>query len=133
VEGKQDPFADRELEALEAKLNESLDRWGQAAEAWDKSLLSAVSTSKGAIKHQLEGLSKKLTQAYKKKNEELVSQVRKAALHLLPEGMLQERAFPAVPFLVKYGFRFVDDLYESLDIERFQHQIIPLDYSSHNS
>jgi len=132
VEGKQDPSADRELEVLEARLNESLDRWSKAAEQWDKSLLQAVSTSKGAIKHQLEGLAKKLTQAYKRKNEELVDQVRKAALHLLPEGTLQERAFPAVPYLVKYGFRFVEDLYESLDIERFQHQVIHLDYSSHN-
>ncbi len=129
VEGKQDPFADRELEVLEAKLNEALDQWGRAAEQWDKSLLSAVSTSKGAIKHQLEGLARKITQAYKRKNEELVAQVRKAALHLLPEGTLQERAFPAVPFLVKYGFRFVDDLYESLDIERFQHQVMDIDYS----
>lgn len=129
VEGKQDPSADRELDALEAKLDESLDRWGRAAEAWDKSLLSAVSTTKGAIKHQLEGLSRKLTQAYKRKNEEIVAQIRKAALHLLPEGTLQERAFPAVPYLVKYGFRFVDDLYASLDIERFQHQVMDIDYS----
>ena len=132
VEGKQDPSADRELEALEGKLNESMERWGRAAEQWDKSLLQAVSTAKGAIKHQLEGLSRKLTQAYKRKNEELVAQVRKAALHLLPEGTLQERAFPAVPFLVKYGFRFVDDLYESLDIERFQHQVMDIDYSGGN-
>jgi len=132
VEGKQDPSADRELEVLEAKLDESLERWGQAAEQWDKSLLSAVSTSKGAIKHQLEGLARKLTQAYKKKNEELVAQVRKAALNLLPEGQLQERTFPAVPFLVKYGFRFVEDLYESLDIERFKHQVMDIDYSGGN-
>jgi len=132
VEGKQDPSADRELEVLETNLNESLDRWGKAAEHWDKSLLSAVSTTKGAIKHQLEGLARKLTQAYKKKNEELVAQVRKAALHLLPEGTLQERAFPAVPYLVKYGFRFVDDLYESLDIERFEHQVMDIDYSGGN-
>ena len=132
VEGKQDPSADRELEALEAKLNESLDRWGRAAEQWDKSLLQAVSTAKGAMKHQLEGLARKLTQGYKKKNEDLVAQIRKAALHLLPEGTLQERAFPAVPFLVKYGFRFVDDLYESLDIERFQHQVMEIDYSGGN-
>jgi bacillithiol biosynthesis cysteine-adding enzyme BshC len=132
VEGKQDPLADRELEALEAKLDESLDRWGQVAEQWDKSLLQAVSTAKGAIKHQMEGLSRKLTQAYKKKNEDLVAQVRKAALNLLPEGQLQERAFPAVLFLVKYGFRFVDDLYESLDIERFQHQAMTINYSAGN-
>jgi bacillithiol biosynthesis cysteine-adding enzyme BshC len=132
VEGKQDPSADRELEALEAKLNESLERWGQAAEQWDKSLLQAVSTARGGIKHQLEGLSRKLTQAYKRKNEELVAQIRKAALHLLPEGILQERAFPAVPYLVKYGFRFVDDLYESLDIERFEHQVMDIDYSGGN-
>jgi bacillithiol synthase len=132
VEGKQDPSADRELEVLEAKLNESLDRWGQAAEQWDKSLLQAVSTAKGAINHQLEGLARKLTQAYKRKNEELVAQVRKAALHLLPEGTLQERTFPAVPFLVKYGFRFVDDLYESLDIEHFEHQVMDIDYSEGN-
>lgn len=132
VEGKQDPSADRELEALEVKLNESLERWGQAAEQWDKSLLQAVSTAKGAIKHQLDGLARKLTQAYKRKNEELVAQVRKAALHLIPEGTLQERAFPTVPYLVKYGFRFVDDLYESLDIERFQHQVMNIDYSEGN-
>ena len=132
VEGKQDPSADRELEALDNKLNESLERWGQAAEQWDKSLLQAVSTAKGAIKHQLEGLARKLTQAYKRKNEELVTQVCKAALHLLPEGTLQERAFPAVPYLIKFGFRFVDDLYESLDIERFEHQVMDIDYSEGN-
>lgn len=118
-----------ELENLETKLDEALDHWGQTAETLDKSLLQAVSTARGAIKHQLEGLARKLTQSYKKKNEDLVAQVRKAALHLLPDGQLQERTFSVVPYLVKYGFQFVDDLYESLDVERFEHQVMDIDYS----
>ncbi len=130
VEEKMDRPVVWELEGMEAKVDEALNHWGQAAEAVDKSLIQAVSTARGAIKHQLEGLARKLTQSYKRKNEELVAQIRKAALHLLPEGILQERAFPAVPYLVKYGFRFVDDLYESLDIERFEHQVMDINYSA---
>ena len=92
----------------------------------EPTLIDTVQNVKGRIDHQLDILEKKILQAYKKRNEVISQQLHKAKNNLYPNNNLQERELNLVPFLFKYGFGFIDRLYEALDISNFDHQIFRL-------
>ena len=75
---------------------------------------------------QLKKLKEKLFQAHKKKNKILRDQIYKVKNNLFPEDKLQERMISIVFFLAKYGFDFIDTLYDSMDINAQDHQILNL-------
>ena len=81
---------------------------------------------KGRILGQMDGLEKKILQAYKKRNEVIGQQIHKAQNSLYPNNNFQERELNILPYLFKYGLGFIDQLYESLDISNFEHQVIKI-------
>lgn len=93
---------------------------------FDPTLKDAVQNVKGRILHQVEQLENKIVQSYKKRNEVIIQQINKAAHHLFPKRQLQERALNAAPFLFKYGWEFVQKIYDELDVTNFDHQIIEM-------
>jgi uncharacterized protein YllA (UPF0747 family) len=74
----------------------------------------------------MEGLENKILQAYKKRNDVISQQIYKAKNHLYPNNQLQERVLNITPFLFKYGWGFVERLYEAMDISNYDHQVITL-------
>jgi uncharacterized protein YllA (UPF0747 family) len=90
----------------------------------DPTLTEFVKSTQGRIQNQLEGLEKKILQSFKKKNEVIQQQIYKAHHSLLPNNHLQERELNITPYLFKYGFGFIDQLYEAIDISNFEHQIV---------
>ncbi len=83
--------------------SESFTRLKQAVVAFDPSLQSAVDTAAGRVAHEGEHLEKKLMQVWKRRQEESVQQIRRAAGQLFPFGGLQERTFSILGFAAKYG------------------------------
>ncbi len=81
----------------------SFARLKQAVVAFDPSLTSAVDTATGRVLHEGENLEKKLMQVWKRRQEESVQQIRRAAGHLFPFGGLQERTFSILGFAARYG------------------------------
>jgi uncharacterized protein YllA (UPF0747 family) len=53
-------------------------------------------------------------------------QLHKAVLNLYPHQQLQERVFNIVPYLIKYGYAFMDKLDKAVDIEEYGHQILSM-------
>lgn len=90
----------------------------------DPTLDKAVENSKGKIDFQINQLEKKIFQAYKRVNDVQRKQIYNAANHIYPNRTLQERQLNIVPFLFKYSFEIIDLLYDALDIENFDHQLI---------
>ncbi len=76
--------------------------------------------------HQLDGLDKKLTQAAKRQNETLTSQLHKASAAVYPGGHLQERALSLLPFLNKHGDGLIRQIYEAIDLGDYEHQVVQL-------
>ncbi|MFQ5866141.1 MAG: bacillithiol biosynthesis cysteine-adding enzyme BshC [bacterium] len=113
--GKASECIEKDLQSLEDEVN-----------SFDSTLKDTVEVVKGKINHQIDVLEKKILQAYKKRNEIVRSQIYKAKNNLYPNNHLQERELNVVPFLFKYGFGFIDRLYEALDISNFEHQIFRL-------
>ncbi len=76
------------------------------------------------MNQQLNFLEKKVRQAATKRNEIAVQQLHKAVDNLFPNQRLQERVFNIVPYLIKYGAAFMDQLDQAIDIEVADHQFL---------
>jgi bacillithiol biosynthesis cysteine-adding enzyme BshC len=94
--------------------------------AFEPTLKESAELAKGNMNRQGKFLEKKILQAAVKRNEIAVQQLRKAADNLYPRRHLQERMFNVVPYLLKYGYAFMEKLDRSLDIEGSDHRIITM-------
>lgn len=120
---------DQMEEKLDKIRNETKDRLDSSLKeisSFDPSLEKTVEHSKIKIDFELKKLKEKLFQAHKKKNKILRDQIYKVKNNLFPENKLQERMISIVFFLVKYGFGFIDILYDSININTQDHQILYL-------
>jgi bacillithiol biosynthesis cysteine-adding enzyme BshC len=103
----------------------SFARLRDSVVAFDPSLRSAVDTSAGHVAHQGELLEKKLMQVWKRRQEESVAQIRRAAGQLFPHGGLQERRLSILGFAARYGPGLLPRIAASLPAPG-AHALIPL-------
>ncbi len=75
------------------------------------------------IQHQMNVLEGKVIQAAKKNQEIVGRKLTKLENTLCPNRHLQERVFNVTPFLMKYGFSWLDELYQAVDLTHFDHQV----------
>ncbi len=94
--------------------------------AFDPGLEKTVDMSLGKINQQIEFLHKKILKAAKQRDAIITQQLSKAIHNLYPNNHLQERVFNITPFLIKYGFALMDQLYNAIDIDSHDHQIVRL-------
>lgn len=92
----------------------SFRRLEEAVAAFDPSLRSALQTAAGKMQHEGRELERKLMQVWKRRQEESVAQIRRAAGHLFPHGELQERSISALGYLARYGPDFLSRVREGL-------------------
>lgn len=110
-------------EAKEGIKNQ-LNFLSRELETFEPSLKKTLKLSFGKIDYELKELEKKVFQAHKKRNSILTSQIHKAKTNLFPDGKLQERQLSILPYLTKYGFKFIDFLYDNIDIRDRDHQLV---------
>ncbi|MGD0783043.1 MAG: bacillithiol biosynthesis cysteine-adding enzyme BshC, partial [Candidatus Aminicenantales bacterium] len=110
------------LQAFE-HLDGDLDALKSGIAAFEPTLGDAAGQTQGKIRQQLEFLDRKVRQAAKKRDEIALRQLQKSVDHLYPGGRLQERVFNIVPYLMKYGYSFLDRLDRSVEIGAFGHQV----------
>lgn len=115
---------DKKLEEKIAKIKELLDGLEEELIVDEPDLKSNIENTRGKIDYELKRLGEKLFQLHRQKNQLLKGQIYKAKNNLLPGNKLQERVLNLLPFLVKYGFEFVDILYQKTEIEKFDHQLL---------
>ncbi len=125
----RETFPDQLEEKLDKIRKETKERLGSSLNeisGFDSTLEKTVEHSKTRIDFELKKLKEKLFQAHKKKNKILRDQIYKVKNNLFLEDKLQERMISIVFFLAKYGFDFIDTLYDSMDINAQDHQIFNL-------
>ena len=91
---------------------------------FDPGLTESADLAKGKINQQLDFLQKKVQRAARKRNDIAVQQLHKALDNLFPNQRLQERVFNIVPYLIKYGAPFIDQLDQAIDIDVTDHQFL---------
>jgi uncharacterized protein YllA (UPF0747 family) len=106
-------------------LRKSFGRLEERVTAFDPSLKGAVTTAAGRMEHEATGLEKKLMQVWKRRQDESVQQIRRAAGLLFPGGKLQERAHAPLAYMARYGPGLAAHLARSLG-KPGSHVLVPL-------
>lgn len=91
------------LQALEATLEEGSEALRVAIQQVDPTLKGTVDHLRGQTRGLLADVKRKATQAVKKTQAIELEQLEKAQRHLFPLGLPQERVFPAVYYVARYG------------------------------
>jgi len=106
-----------------ADLDRSLGAVCREATAMDGSLGQTADGVHRKIQHQMGLLENKVIQAAKKNQVVQGRKLSKLENGLMPKGHLQERFFNVAPYLFKYGFSWLEELYNEVDLSHFDHQV----------
>ncbi len=102
---------DRFLNPIESEFI----RLGEEVSKIDASLKGNVEAEKQKLRNGLKSIEEKVIRARKKKNENEVNQIVKLKEKLFPGGGLQERVENFIPFYLKFGSTFFDQLLLQID------------------
>ena len=114
----------RAVETAAANLDRDLEAVCLEAASMDGSLGQSASGVQRKIQHQMKALENKVVQAAKKKQEIVGRKLTKLENRISPNRNLQERVFNVTPYLMKYGFSWLEDLYRTVDLTNFDHQVV---------
>ena len=90
----------------------------------DQTLLNAVESMKEKLNQNIEMFKGKLINAQAKKSDTTTSQIEKVTNNIYPGSNLQERVINITYFLNKYDTAFIKRLFDEIDINNFNHQVI---------
>lgn len=117
---------EQSFKSIKTKIKNDLETLVQQLDQSDEGLMATARKSVGKVDYEISGLQEKVFQAHKKKNKTVRNQIERAALHLFPEGSLQERCFPLNYFIALYGPDVVNTLYNAIECETGVHHVINL-------
>jgi len=119
-----------DLEQKLTQMEEAASRDWQGvidrAKEIDLNLERTLQLARNKSLSELRFAREKILQAVRKRHEVERRQAQRIVNSLLPYGQPQERVFNIVPFLIKYGWKLIDHLYEALSLEITDHQIVDL-------
>ena len=114
----------RALATAAANLDRDLEAVCREATAMDGSLGQSADWVHCKIQHHMKNLENKVVQAAKKNQEIVGRKLTKLENRLYPNRLLQERVFNVTPYLMKYGFSWLKELYQAVDLTHFDHQVV---------
>ena len=92
----------------------------------DKTIADSSNRYRDKILNTVSELKSKAEKAQQKKYEVTLRQIDRAAVHLFPNSNLQEREINFIYFANKYGEEFLRKIFDELQINKFEHQVIRL-------
>ena len=92
----------------------------------DKTVADSSNRYRDKIFNSINELKSKVEKAHQKKHEVTLRQIDRAAGNLFPNNNLQEREFNFIYFVNKYSSEFISEIFNKLQINKFEHQIIDL-------
>jgi bacillithiol synthase len=120
------PDLEATLAAARIQIDELFLRVGGAVASVDPTLKATAGQTAGHVKGHLEQLERKAVQALKRREADTRQQLQRLCEALMPTGKLQERIYPALPYLAKYGPRLIQTLREQIDAPGWQHQLVTM-------
>ncbi len=121
-----EPEIIREINHAGSEIRETMERLRKKLNEFDPSLESG---SEKTLEHMMDGLGRlkdKTQEAARRKKETEIRQIEKISENLFPEGHFQERFLNLLQYQVKYGPNFIKELYKTMEVELFKHQLIML-------
>jgi len=114
------------FDEVKSEIDKSYEHLKETLITIDLTLRDVVENAKQKTETYLNVVKEKTIAAHQKKNEIVLRQIYKAGNILYPDGNLQEREINFIYFANKYSLDFIDFLYDNLNIEIFDHQIIEI-------
>lgn len=90
----------------------------------DPTLVDAAETARSKVEYQLERLSSQAARAEAQKSELITRKAEALSQALYPDKNLQERGVGGIFFLARYGPEFLHQLYDAIQPDCFDHQIL---------
>ncbi len=90
----------------------------------DSTLISAADRTRTSMWHQVNRLHKRATRAEILRNEVVARHAATVSQALFPNNSLQEREIAGVSFIARYGLQLLADLYEHINPDCHDHQVI---------
>jgi len=108
------------LEALKETLKNSTGKNGiYAGSSFDR--------IENNIKKETAVLKKKIIAEAKHKGDDISGDIDKLSANILPDNKLQERVFNIFSYINKYDFRFMDNIFDLLDVRSNSHKFVFFD------
>ena len=92
----------------------------------DPTLADALEKGRRKIKYQIDGLRTRFNRAQVARDEAVHRQLDHAFDLLYPQKTLQERKIGVVSFIARHGHYFVDWVFDAIDLETKEHEIVYL-------
>jgi uncharacterized protein YllA (UPF0747 family) len=106
-------------------VSKNMSEMIQRAESIDKGLISPCTLTRAKILKSIEILESKFASKLKKQDLIVKQQIIKANNNLFPNSQLQERQINVLEYLIKFGKKFLTDVYESfLEADYGDHRVI---------
>ena len=114
------------FDAARKSLDSHLSTVKEKLEKLDRTLIDAADTARSKIEHQLERLCTQAARAEALKSELVTRHAETLSQALYPDKGLQERGVGGVYFLARYGHGFLQQLYDAIQPDCHDHQILAL-------
>jgi uncharacterized protein YllA (UPF0747 family) len=111
---------------VEEQINIQLNKLDQDLSQIDATLAENLAKRRRKIVYHIGALRKKFQNVQVRKDEVVKQQIEAMFTSLLPHKHLQERAINITYFLNRYGFNFIDWIYDAIDLEDKTHRVVYL-------
>lgn len=126
VESSLDQTTTTLFNETEAIFQTQLAQLHTALTGVDVTLADALKGSQEKILYQLQSLRTKFINSSAKREQTVTRQIERLITLLYPENTLQERQLNGYYFLARYGYGFIETLYQAIELDSDKHQVITL-------
>jgi bacillithiol synthase len=116
----------RTFAEVEEQINIQLNKLDQDLSQIDPTLAENLAKRRRKILYHIGALRRKFQNVQVRKDEVVRHQIEAMFTSLLPHRNLQERSLNITYFLNRYGFNFIDWIYDAIDLEDKTHRVIYL-------
>jgi bacillithiol biosynthesis cysteine-adding enzyme BshC len=114
------------FDAARKSLDSHLSGIKEKLERLDRTLIDAAETARSKVEYQFERLHSQAARAEALKSELVTRHAETLSQALYPDKGLQERAIGGLYFLARYGREFLHQLYDAIQPDCHDHQILEL-------
>ena len=115
---------DAMFDGLTNQVESAFDQLKEKLIDLDKTIADSSNRYRDKIFSSINELKSKAEKAQQKKYEVTLRQIDRAAINLFPNSNLQERELNFVYYVNKYGDEFIKKIFDELQINKFEHQVI---------
>ncbi|MBE0572252.1 MAG: bacillithiol biosynthesis cysteine-adding enzyme BshC [Ignavibacteriaceae bacterium] len=126
INSVEETSVDEMFNGIASQLETTFDQLKEKLIDLDKTIADSSNRYRDKILSTVSELKSKAEKAQQKKYEVTLRQIDRAAVHLFPNSNLQEREINLINFTNKYGEEFLKKIFEELQINKFEHQVIKI-------